>query len=206
MLDSTAHCIRNMHLHMSSPIDSPFICPVLIGREPQLALLDRQIARAADGQGQVALIAGEAGVGKSRLVAEAKTRAIAQGFTVLQGRCFEPDRALPYAPLCDLLRSYMAALASDAMAQALGPMAPQLASLLPELLPTIPDLAPLPALDPEQERRRITQALVQFFSQRAATQPLLLVVEDLHWSDDASLDTLLILARRTSIPILLLLT
>jgi DNA-binding CsgD family transcriptional regulator len=192
---------------MSSPFNSSFVCPVLIGRAPQLATLDRQLAQASAGQGQVALIAGEAGVGKSRLAAEVRGRAIGQGFAVLQGRCFEPDRALPYAPLCDLLRAYLATCASDAIAQALGPMASQLAGLLPELLPTIPDLAPLPALDPELERRRITQALVQFFSQRSTIQPLLLVVEDLHWSDDACLDTLLTLARRApALPMLVMLT
>src|SRR5687768_16360929 len=99
---------------MSSPYNSSFVCPVLVGRAPQLVSLDRQLAQAGAGQGQVALIGGEAGVGKSRLVAEVKGRAIGQGFAVLQVRCFEPDRALPYAPLCDLLRAYLATFASDA--------------------------------------------------------------------------------------------
>src|SRR5262245_6019291 len=192
---------------MSLSLDSPFICPVLIGREPQITLLDRLLERAGSGRGQAALIAGEAGVGKSRLAAEVKVRAINQGFAVLQGRCFAPDRALPYAPLIDLLRTLLATHAPGAIAQALGPMAPQLVGLLPEILPTISDLVRLPALDPEQERRRITQAFVQFFSYRSAMQPLLLIVEDLHWSDDASLDTLLALARRVPLlPLLLLLT
>jgi DNA-binding CsgD family transcriptional regulator len=192
---------------MPSAFDSSFVCPVLVGRAPQLAALDRQLAQAAAGQGQVTLIAGEAGVGKSRLVGEVKGRAISQGFAVLEGRCFEPDRALPYAPLRDVLRAYLAAHTHDTLARALGPVAPQLAGLLPELPPTLADLPPLPALDPEQQRRRIIQSLVQFFSQRSMIQPLLLVVEDLHWSDDDSLDTLLALARRASgLPLLVLLT
>ena len=66
---------------------------------------------------------------------------------------------------------------------------------------------PLPSLDPQQERRRLTQAFVQFFNHRATHGPLFVVIEDLHWSDDASLETLLTLARRIATqPILILLT
>jgi predicted ATPase len=192
---------------MATPLDRSIVCPVLIGRAMLLDALNHLVARAVTGQGQVALIAGEAGMGKSRLVAEVMAHAQRQGFVVLQGYCFEPDRVLPYAPLLDLLRVDLAGRAPDAIAPALGPMAPQLASLLPEYRSLLADLAPLPPLDPEQERRRIVQAFVQFFSHRATVQPQLIFVEDLHWSDDASLDALLALARRIAAhPILLLLT
>jgi DNA-binding CsgD family transcriptional regulator len=191
---------------MITPLDKSIVCPVLIGRATLLDALKHLVMRAVAGQGQVALIAGEAGMGKSRLVAEVTAHAQRQGFVVLQGHCFEPDRALPYAPLLDLLRVDLAGREPDAIAPALGPMAPQLAGLLPEYR-SHADLAPLPPLDPEQERRRIVQAFVQFFSHRATVQPQLIIVEDLHWSDDASLDALLALARRIAAhPILLLLT
>src|SRR5262245_61749409 len=94
---------------MTEPFAPTILCPVLIGRELQLAALNRLIAQVGDGHGQVALIAGEAGIGKSRLIAEVNARATSQGFAVLQGRCFEPDRALPYAPLLDLLRAHLGA-------------------------------------------------------------------------------------------------
>jgi predicted ATPase len=84
---------------MAAPFETPIVCPLLIGRERQLDLLSRLVEQARAGQGHTALIAGEAGIGKSRLVAELKPAAIAQGLTILQGRCFEPDRVLPYAPL-----------------------------------------------------------------------------------------------------------
>jgi predicted ATPase/DNA-binding NarL/FixJ family response regulator len=85
-------------------------------------------------------------------------------------------------------------------------MPPQLATLLPELLSKPPSSAPIPALDLQQERQRTVQAFVQFVTRRTM-QPLLVVIEDLHWSDESSLDTLLVLARRIpSLPILLLLT
>jgi DNA-binding CsgD family transcriptional regulator len=192
---------------MAAFLETSIVCPTLIGRTPQLEAIARLIAQAAGGYGQVALIAGEAGIGKSRLVTEARTHATQHGFTILHGRCFEPDRALPYAPLRDLLRAELAARPLEQIATALGPMAPQLASLLPELLPLLPELVPTPALGPEEERRRLAEAFARFLSQRAAIQPLLVVIEDLHWSDEASLEMLLTLSRRCAAwPTLLLLT
>src|SRR6266508_2471670 len=176
---------------MAAPFETSVVCPILIGREMQLDALDRLIAQASGGQGQAALIAGEAGTGKSRLAAETKARASRQGFAVLQGRCFEPDRVLPYAPLIDLLRAFLASGSSEEIAGALGPTAPELVKPLPELANILPGLAPSPAMEPEQNRRRIAQAFVQFFAQLAGRGPLLVIVEDLHWSDETSLDVLL---------------
>jgi len=199
---------------MTAPFELSLICPVVVGREQQLRTLDRLIDQTSRGHGHSTLITGEAGVGKSRLVAETIRRVrlhwrqdVSPDPLVLQGRCFEPDRALPYAPLRDLLRMCLAADPRDDIAHAFGPLTTPLVGLLPELLQALPQRAPLPALDPEQERQRIIQAFIQFVTQRAARQPLLVVVEDLHWSDEASLDALLTLARRVaSQPILLLLT
>ena len=82
-------------------------CPLTVGREAELATLEQLLALAVNGQGQAVLIEGEAGVGKSRLVTETVARATALGCTVLQGGCFEQDRALPYAGLIDLLRTQL---------------------------------------------------------------------------------------------------
>jgi predicted ATPase len=198
---------------MAAPFETSIVCPVLIGRAPQFDALVALLDRVRAGEGQTALIAGEAGIGKSRLVAEASARAVAQGFAFLPGRCFEPDRLLPFAPLLDLLRAHLGVRAPEAIVEALGPLAPHLIGLLPEFATLLPQIALAPALDPEQERRRITQAFVQFFADQAAgwgnhsRSPLLVVVEDLHWCDEASLDVLLALARRLAAqPILLLLT
>lgn len=183
---------------MAVPFERSIVCPMLIGRAAQLDALERRIALACAGHGQVALVVGEAGIGKSRLVAEARVRAVEQGFAILQGHCFEPDRALPYAPLLDLLRAFLAAHRVDEIAKALGPSAAELVTLLPELADILPDAVPTPTLAPEQEKRRCFQALTQFFIRVAARRPLLIMIEDLHWSDDTSLEWLLILARRVA--------
>jgi predicted ATPase len=187
-----------MTMVMAVPFERSIICPVLIGRATQLAALDRRLDSARAAHGQVTLVVGEAGIGKSRLVAEAQARAVEQGFAILQGRCFEPDRALPYAPLLDLLRAFLATHVVDEIANVLGPSAAELVTLLPELADALPDVVPGPALAPEQEKRRCFQALTQFFIRVAAHQPLLVIIEDLHWSDDTSLEWLLILARRVA--------
>src|SRR5688500_4301458 len=86
-------------------LDRPVVCPVLIGRAPHLEALERYLRYVLENRGQTLLVAGEAGVGKSRLVAEARERAEQHGMTVLQGHCFETHQSLPYAPLIDLLRA-----------------------------------------------------------------------------------------------------
>jgi tetratricopeptide (TPR) repeat protein len=182
-------------------------CPVVIGREGPLRTLEQALEGARAGHGQTIVLAGEAGIGKSRLVAEAKSRTHPHQMLTLQGHCYEPDRVLPYAPLLDLLRARFTARSATDIAHDLGPAAHELVKLLPELATRLPDLAPTPALNPEQEKRRLFQALTEFFTHLAARTPLLVILEDLHWSDDISLEFLLHLARRIpSWPLLLLLT
>ncbi|MDX1520680.1 MAG: AAA family ATPase, partial [Anaerolineae bacterium] len=182
------------------------LCPTLIGRDAQREALAQLLAQAADGQGQIGLISGEAGIGKSRLVAEAKTLAPGQGFTILQGMCYEQDQGLPFAPWLDLLHHVGDGQTLPELAQQLYPYAPDLIKLLPELSPYWPDI-PLPVTtdEPEQDKRQLFLALERFFAD--FQNPLLLVIEDLHWCDDISLEVLLYLARRIATrPILLLLT
>lgn len=185
----------------------PVICPVLIGRATYVQALTRCIAEARAGRGQVVLVGGEAGIGKSRLVAEATARAADEGLLVLQGHCFEPDRLLPYAPLLDLLRALMAAQSPRAVLDLAGPAGPELARLLPELAALLLDGAPPAAVDPAQEKRRLFDALARVFVSLAGRAPLLVVVEDLHWGDDTTLDFVLHLARRSAaLPLLLVCT
>ncbi len=94
--------------------------PVLIGRQPYLEQLTLLLAQAQRGHGQVALVTGEAGLGKSRLLAEASQWAREAGWLVLQGNCFEQDRTLPYAPLLDLRHHLTAPRARAAQAMAYG--------------------------------------------------------------------------------------
>jgi DNA-binding CsgD family transcriptional regulator len=183
------------------------LCPLLVGRERELALLDQVLGAARDGRGSMVRIMGEAGVGKSRLVGEIQQRAEQQGFEVLRGRCFEPDRALPYAGLTDLLRAQVGGRMPAEVAHALGPMAPHLIRLLPEQALLTPELVSAPLGDPAQERQRLIQAFLRLFATRADSTPLVLVIEDIHWCDETTLDVLHALARGVAAwPLLCLVT
>lgn len=198
---------------MSTVQTSAVVCPTLIGRAEQVALLTELMTQAGVGQRRIALIAGEAGVGKSRLVAELKAIAMQRGVGIVQGRCFEQDRSFPYAPVLDLLRACCVGCSAVELGHLFGATAAELVKLLPELATLLPNLTPTAASHPEQEKRRLFQALTQFLQQLTTTsksrpgQPLLVVFEDLHWADDASLEWLLYLARQLGTqPILVVLT
>jgi len=190
--------------------NKPIVCPVLIGRAADLTALQALIEQAESGSGQVALLSGEAGVGKSRLVAEVKTSAERGGFLLLQGNCFQADRAFPYAPFLDLLRSYFSGSSPLTRHHDLIPFEQELSQLLPDATPLIPERPPLllsSSLDPQQEQRRLFALLLHFFTEQATRQPLLCILEDLHWSDETSLELMVYLARRTThLPILFVLT
>src|SRR5207244_924150 len=129
----------------------------------------------------VVLLSGEAGIGKSWLVAELQGSASVQAFQLLGGQCFPTDRSCPYAPLLDLLRTFLAPLSATHIATALGASARALVPLLPEQvqhLPEVASLPPLSPLEPEQEKRRLFAALAEVFLRATTFQPVLLVIED----------------------------
>jgi DNA-binding CsgD family transcriptional regulator/tetratricopeptide (TPR) repeat protein len=193
---------------MTTGLNKPIVCPVLIGRSGDLAALHILIDQAKRGMGQVALVSGEAGIGKSRLIGEGKTYALAQGFRLLQGNCFPGDTSCPYAPLLDLLRTHFAGQSETEIATELGPFVREFAQLIPDLVHVrhdSPPLPPLPSPEPEQEKRRLFEALTRWFTGLGTKQPILLVIEDVHWSDDTSLEWLRYLTRRCAAHPLLLL-
>src|SRR5213082_838469 len=166
---------------MTTAFNTSVICPILIGRTAELAAFHLLIDQVKSGRGQVALLSGEAGIGKSRLVAEAKAYAAAQGFLPLQGNCFQTDSAFPYAPFLDLLRSYFSGSSHVTGQNDLTPFAQELSQFLPDVTLLIPESTPLviPSVaDPQQEKRRLFALLLHFFTRQTTHQPLLFIVED----------------------------
>jgi DNA-binding NarL/FixJ family response regulator len=182
------------------PAEKLVVCPVLVGRERYMAALRPILDGIAAGSGRIVAVSGEAGLGKSRLIGETKRRIalIAEdpGIRIMQGHCFEPDSSLPYAPFVDLLRACITSHDPDEIRDCVGPDGPELAKLVPELRSLVPGLAPAPAAEPEVEKRRVFHAVCEFFGRIAAQRPLMIVIEDMHWSDDTSLELLAQLSRR----------
>lgn len=185
-----------MRWRMAQIFERPIVCPVLVGRERQVDALAELMSRLSQRAGGVVLISGEAGIGKTRMVTEARSRATAVGASVFAGNCFETDRSLAYAPVLDLIRRMAATCPPDEIAAKIGPAASEVVKLLPELSPLLPDVAPSPHLEPEQEKRRLFEALCAMMLRCAESGPLLLIFEDIHWCDDVGLEFLLHLARR----------
>jgi len=160
-------------------------CPIVVGRDDELTTGTRLLAEATNAQGQFVLISGEAGIGKSRLARAIGDAAVATGFQRLVGVCQEQDRAFPFAPLRDALRQQLRHTGTPGSARLFGADYPLFAHLLPELVRS--DAALMPPLPPEEERRRLFEAFARMFTRLAHTAPLFIVLEDLHWADEASL-------------------
>ncbi len=192
---------------MDLPIKKAVICPTIVGRASELAAFRAIVNEVESGHSHLLLLSGEAGIGKSRLVAALEDDVHSKGFLVLQGNCYGRDRTSPYAPVLDLIRSLLADQTRDERVAHFQPFARELCPLFPDLVTPPPAPEVLPASGPEQEQRRLLVALTTFFTKLAGSRPLLLVIEDIHWCDESSLEFLQYFLRHsTSFPWLVLLT
>ena len=155
--------------------------PEFVGRERELAGLSTAFERAADGRPAVALVAGESGVGKTRLVAELAARARAQGGRVLTGDCVDlGDGELAYAPIVSALR---------------GLDAGELGGAAAGLAPLLPQLDAEAGVESALSQGRVFELLLALLGRLAEAQPLVLVFEDVHWADRSSRDFLAFFVR-----------
>src|SRR3712207_6422037 len=122
---------------MTYTSDRRSVCPVLIGRDDAVGALHRHVEAVAGGDDRAALIAGDAGIGKSALLAAVKLDAVSRGFVTLEGACFPQDRTEPFAPLADILHARFAGCSQEAITGALEPFVRDLQPLLPDLLPPV---------------------------------------------------------------------
>ncbi len=170
-----------------------------------MEILAQALRRAQNGSGCCVLLSGEAGIGKSRLAAELGSHARAAQFLILRGYCSEQDSSYPYAPWIDALRAFLAQHDAAAVNKLLGAYAPELVKLLPELSLLLPSIQPTPSLDLAAEKHRLFESIIRFAVSLAASHPLLIILEDLHWSDEQSLELLQFFIRRiTMTPILVI--
>ena len=167
-----------------------------VGRERELAELGAGLDEALAGRGRLILLAGEPGIGKSRLAEELAALAVARGARVLVGRCWEAGGAPAYWPWVQSLRAYVRDSDSAALRSQLGAGAADLAPLLPELRERFPGLPEPPALESEAARFRLFDATARFLRNASESRPIVLVLDDLHAADSPSLLLLRFLARQ----------
>lgn len=181
--------------------------PRFVGRRDEQAVLERLIGASRSGQGHVVLVAGEAGIGKSRLVAEVTQAARARGHRVLVGGCISlREGSAPLAPIYEAMRGLAADTAWAELDRLLGPAGDVFAGLLPGLFEARHQSTVALPMHPVATDRLSVQ-LVDLMARLARDAPLILVVEDIHWTDDATLQLLTLLARNLrSAPFVLIAT
>jgi class 3 adenylate cyclase/predicted ATPase len=186
-----------------------------VGREDELRLLLSRWERARQGEGQVITIIGEAGIGKSRLVRQFKGAIAGTPHTWIEAGAGAFFQNTPFYPVSETLRQFLsgdtvqeqlAALTSRMVAVSLQP-AEALPLIAPLLNLSLPPEYPPSSLAPEQQRRRLLATLVEWLLGSARTQPLVSVIEDLHWADPSTLELIQLLVEQgTTVPLLLLYT
>jgi len=171
--------------------------PPMVGRDAERDELLHALSDAASGRGGVVMIGGEPGIGKTRLADEIKVEAEKRDFRALIGHCVEQGGA-PYMPIVEILETAIKAVDPAALRSVLGDAAPEVARVVPHLRRIFSDIPPPLELPPEQERRYLFNSIQDFLARAAAIRPQLLVLDDLHWADDATLHLLQHLAEGVS--------
>ncbi len=157
------------------------VASIFVGRDRELGKLRRAWDETSPDATRVILLAGEPGVGKTRLVAELATQVYREGATVLAGRCDE-GLGVPFELFVEPLRHFVDHMPDDELVHRLGRFSGELVRLVPELADKVPGLPPPLDADPETERYRAFDAVASWLSDLAADRPVLLVLDDLHWA------------------------
>ena len=187
-----------------------------VGREDELRLLMSRWERALDGEGQVALIIGEAGIGKSRLLQRFHEQIGGTPHTWIEAHAGAFFQNTPFYPVTELLQQFLGGNGGKSAEEQLAQLEPrlELAGLKPaETIPLIAPLLNLPlsdkyppsSLSPEQQRRRLLATLVEWVLGAARVQPLVVATEDLHWADPSTLELIQLLVEQGATARLLLL-
>jgi tetratricopeptide (TPR) repeat protein len=168
---------------------------VFVGREKELDALRTAVSEAFSGRGQIVLLAGEPGIGKTRLAEESATYAGLRGAQVLRGRSDDWEGAPAYWPWVQVIRDYVHACDPQTLRSDLGQGAVDIAQVVSDVRERLPDLPSPPAMEPQQARFRLFDGIVRFLQAASKRQPLVLILDDLHWADQPSLLLLEFLAR-----------
>src|SRR6266545_6490621 len=135
---------------------------IFVGRQQEMAALQVAVEAVLAGQGRIVLLAGEPGIGKTRLAQELASYAQQRGARVLEGHCYEGEGVPPFWPWVQLIRSYVQACDPQTLREEMGPGAADIAQIIIEVRERLPDIPPPPKLEPEQARFRFFDSVARF--------------------------------------------
>src|SRR4051794_31090249 len=166
----------------------------LVGRTVELEYLGNCWREATEGQRSLVLLAGDAGIGKTRVAAEMAQRAYEDGAVVLYGR-FDEETLTPYQPVVEMLRGWSGGRPLAVLRDRLGPRASELGILLPEFGPPPADTIAMSGPEADAQRFRFFDAVAALLAELGAEASVVLVFDDLHWADRPTLQLLRHLVR-----------
>jgi len=170
----------------------------LIDRVEEMTLLKEAVDRAVRGEGGVVFLYGEAGIGKTRLARELGAYAGLRGMQVLHGRCpalFKMDGVPPYVLWNEVIKDYLQTCSSEQLYKVIGYYPGEVCKLVPEVKQKLGTIQQSLPISPEHQRDRLFEAVSQFITNISKEAPLLVVLDDLQWTDESSLLLLHYLAR-----------
>jgi DNA-binding CsgD family transcriptional regulator len=169
---------------------------VFVGRQRELSQLKAILEEALGGHGRMVTLVGEPGIGKTRTAEALATYAGLRGMQVLWGRCYEEEGVPAYWPWIQAIRSYVRERDPESLRKEMGSRASVIAEMVSDVKERLPEIeAPVSLDDPESARFRLFDAVASFLVQASRSQPLMLVLDDLHWADKPSLQLLQFAAR-----------
>lgn len=175
---------------MIEPVPRALVTLPFVGRDAELSVLVEAFGRSLTGAGQVALVVGEPGIGKTRLAEQLAATAAVRGAAVLWGACYEWEGAPPFWPWAQVLRALVRGQDDDTLRQVLGSNAALVAQIAPDIVERLVGLSPPPPLEPEARLFRLLAATAAVFRHAAGVRPLTIVLDDVHWADLPSLHLL----------------
>jgi class 3 adenylate cyclase len=156
------------------------------GRTAELERITAVWKESVEGARRVVLLSGEPGIGKTRLVTELCRVAHDRGATVLWGRCDE-ELGIPYEPFAEALRQYVAVVEPERLRAEVGPLGGELTRIVSDLAARVPGLAEPLQGEPEAERHRLFESVVDLLGEMSVAAPIVLVLDDVHWADKPTL-------------------
>lgn len=154
-----------------------------VGRARQMRSLGAKLSEVMNGRGSIVMVSGEAGIGKTRMLEEFCESAIVAGATVLKGACYDGEWQAPYGAFAEAIAGHARGLEKTELASLLGKRAGIVARIAPVLHDLVDDLPAPPEIAGEDERFRLFDAVAQFLIAIANRGSLVLILDDLHWSD-----------------------